>query len=61
MPTIQYHLPSGVANIPVTAEDGSLWVNHFSGLFRLHHDEVFTILPYQEKEKTATGFRLLAS
>ena len=48
MPTLRYVLPDGCANTPVTAADGSIWVNHFSGLFRCHRGEVFSILPYQD-------------
>ena len=40
MPTLRYALPDGMANTPVTAADGSIWVNHFSGLFRCHQGEV---------------------
>ena len=48
MPTLRYALPDGMANTPVTAADGSIWVNHFSGLFRCHQGEVFPILRYQD-------------
>lgn len=62
MSALQYTLPSGVANIPVSAEDGSLWVNHFSGLFRLHHGEVVTILSYEDKvEEAEHGFTWASS
>ena len=48
MPTLRYALPDACANTPVTAADGSIWVNHFSGLFRCHQGEVFPILRYQD-------------
>lgn len=48
MPTLRYTLPDGMANTPVTAADGSIWVNHFCGLFRCHQGEVFPILRYQD-------------
>ena len=48
MPTLRYALPDACANTPVTAADGSIWVNHFCGLFRCHQGEVFPILRYQD-------------
>lgn len=48
MSTLRYALPDACANTPVTAADGSIWVNHFSGLFRCHQGEVFPILRYQD-------------
>ena len=53
MPTLRYALPDGMANTPVTAADGSIWVNHFCGLFRCHQGEVFPILLYQDGGITA--------
>ena len=54
MSASQYLLPTGYANTPVAAADGSLWVNHFSGLFRLYHGETTTILAYRDDEQGLT-------
>ena len=54
MSASQYLLPTGYANTPVAAADGSLWVNHFSGLFRLYHGETSVILTYRDDEQGLT-------
>lgn len=44
----QYTLPPGCISEPLTTNDGSIWVNHSAGLFRLFKGEVFTVIRYNE-------------
>lgn len=52
MPTVKYNLPPGTVSDPVTAEDGSIWINHFSGLFRLYKNESTVIIQYDNHKFT---------
>lgn len=44
----QYTLPPGCISEPLPASDGSIWVNHSSGFFRLFNGEVTPVIQYDE-------------
>ena len=46
--SIQYTLPPGCISEPLTASDGSIWVNHSSGFFRLFNGNVTPVIRYNE-------------